>query len=63
MPLYELVCALVFFMGGSIHWTGPLDWTTGLTFDPKILIRNGHFALIGSARMLAVMFLLWSGRY
>ena len=22
-------------MGVSIHWTGPLDWTTGLTFDPK----------------------------
>ena len=22
-------------VGVSIHWTGPLDWTTGLTFDPK----------------------------
>ncbi len=21
--------------GVSIHWTGPLDWTTRLTFDPN----------------------------
>ena len=34
--------------GVSIHWIGPLDWTTGHTFDPKILTRNVHFMLIGS---------------
>ena len=35
-----------------------LDWTTGLTFDPKILTRNGHFALVGSPRMLSCPFSL-----
>ena len=29
-----------------------LDWTTGLSFDPKLLVRNDHFVLAGSARML-----------
>ena len=24
------------FWSVSIHWTGPLDWTTGLTFDLRI---------------------------
>ena len=28
---WSLKCAL--FLGVTIHWTGPLDWTTGLTFD------------------------------
>ena len=32
---------------GLDHWTGLLDWTTGLAFDPEILARNGHFALVG----------------
>jgi hypothetical protein len=33
--------------GVSIHWTEPLDWTTGLTFDPKNG-TNGSF-LVGLA--------------
>ena len=45
----------------SIHWNGPLDWTTGLTFDPKVLTRNGDFVLTGSC--CHVMPLLWSGRH
>ena len=49
---------------GLVDWTSywtdrfsPLDWTTGLTFDPIILVRNSHFApRIGSARMLSSPF-------
>ena len=25
--------------GVTIHWTGLLDWTTGLTFDTKTIAR------------------------
>ena len=34
--------AALFHLRGSENWvwTGPLDWTTELTFDPKILTRN-----------------------
>ena len=28
-----------------------LDWTTGLTFDPKILTKTCNFALIDNPRM------------
>jgi hypothetical protein len=48
--------------GVSIHWTGPLDWTTGLTFDPKILTKNGRFALIGGPRMPSLLSYSFSGR-
>ena len=33
-----------------------LDWTTGLTFDPKILAKTCNFALIGNPRMLSYPF-------
>ena len=42
--------------GVSLHWNGRLDWTTGLTFDPKILPKTCDFALIGSPRMLSCPF-------
>jgi hypothetical protein len=44
---------------GLDHWTGILDWITGLTFDPTILTGNCNFALVGSPRMLSCSF---SGR-
>ena len=42
----------------SIHWTG-LDWTTGLTFDPKMSTNICDFALIGSPGMLSCPFSDW----
>ena len=27
---------------GLDWWTGPLDWTTGLTFDVKLSHKNGN---------------------
>ena len=45
-----------------MSWKGciySLDWTTGLTFDPKILTKTCNFALIGNPRMLSCPF---SGR-
>ena len=29
---------------GLDHWTGLLDWNTGLTFDPKIAHKRLHLA-------------------
>ena len=29
---------------GLDHWTGLLDWNTGLTFDPKISYKRLHLA-------------------
>ena len=47
---------LVGLTGVSIHWIGPLDWTTRLIFDPIILPKTCDFALIGSPRMLSCPF-------
>ena len=37
------MCALqgVYLFTGLDHWTGVLDWTTGLTFDPQIVLHLG----------------------
>ena len=40
-----------------------LDWTTGLTFDPKMLIKICNFALIGNPRMLLYPFSGWEDRF
>ena len=40
----------------SIGCIYSLDWTTGLTFDPKILTKTCNFALIGNPRMQSYPF-------
>jgi hypothetical protein len=52
----------VYLFTGLDHWTGLLDWTTGLTFDPKILTKNGRFALVGGPRMPSLLSYPFSGR-
>jgi hypothetical protein len=54
----------VYLFTGLDHWTGLLDWTTGLTFDPKILTKNDCFALVGGPKMPSLLScLLWSGKH
>ena len=38
------IYVLPYFLVVSIQWTGPLDWTTGLTFDPKNSIQKASFS-------------------
>ena len=35
----------------SIHWTGLLDWITGLTFDPQIPTKMSNFSAIDRPRL------------
>ena len=35
IPIQVLGIFSLKFQGVSIHWTGPLDWATGLISDPK----------------------------
>ena len=58
--LYLAWAGLTNLPGGYIY---SLDWTTGLTFDPKILARNGHFALVGVPRMLPCHISGWEDTY
>ncbi len=32
LALYPLMATIVTIWGVTIHWTGPLDWTTGLDY-------------------------------
>ena len=53
---YTCTCLRVYLFTGLDHWTGRLDWTTGLTLDPKILTKTCNFTLIGNPRMLSYPF-------
>ena len=42
-PSFALLLGQSLFSGLD-HWTGLLDWNTGLTFDPKNSIQKASFS-------------------
>ena len=38
----------------SIHWTGLLDWITGLTFDSQIPTKMSNFSAVDSPKIAVV---------
>ena len=41
--MYMVAMTTIIMLAVTIHWTGLLDWTTGLTFDLKCSIYMKKF--------------------